>query len=252
MGQDGRHGPPTREPVVRPRSRGRQLCQELIRIDTSNYGNGDGPGERKAAEYVAGAARRGRHREHDHRGRAGSRQRRGPLGRRRRATAAAGPRAPRRGARGGRRLAGRPVRRRDQGRHGLGPGRGRHEGLRRDAAQRRTRTGRGGCGSRPRGGGVLHRRRGGRRPSWCRDPDQRARRPARRLHRGRGRGRRLLRHRPRAPGLPDRGRREGHGLDAAHRARPGRPRLDAQRRQRRHPARPAPSPASGPTSGRCA
>lgn len=30
------------------------LCRELIRIDTSNYGDQDGPGERKAAEYVAG------------------------------------------------------------------------------------------------------------------------------------------------------------------------------------------------------
>ncbi|MBU6535165.1 M20/M25/M40 family metallo-hydrolase [Streptomyces sp. NPDC057245] len=29
------------------------LCRELIRIDTSNYGNHSGPGERKAAEYVA-------------------------------------------------------------------------------------------------------------------------------------------------------------------------------------------------------
>jgi acetylornithine deacetylase/succinyl-diaminopimelate desuccinylase-like protein len=29
------------------------LCQELIRIDTSNYGDGSGPGERAAAEYVA-------------------------------------------------------------------------------------------------------------------------------------------------------------------------------------------------------
>ena len=29
------------------------LCRELIRIDTSNYGDADGPGERKAAEYVA-------------------------------------------------------------------------------------------------------------------------------------------------------------------------------------------------------
>ncbi|MFE5212716.1 M20/M25/M40 family metallo-hydrolase [Streptomyces sp. NPDC056600] len=29
------------------------LCRELIRIDTSNYGDGSGPGERKAAEYVA-------------------------------------------------------------------------------------------------------------------------------------------------------------------------------------------------------
>ena len=30
-----------------------QLCQELIGIDTSNYGTDDGPGERKAAEHVA-------------------------------------------------------------------------------------------------------------------------------------------------------------------------------------------------------
>lgn len=31
-----------------------ELCRDLIRIDTSNYGDGDGPGERKAAEHVAG------------------------------------------------------------------------------------------------------------------------------------------------------------------------------------------------------
>ncbi len=30
-----------------------ELCRELIRMDTSNYGDEDGPGERKAAEYVA-------------------------------------------------------------------------------------------------------------------------------------------------------------------------------------------------------
>ncbi|CAI9414664.1 M20/M25/M40 family metallo-hydrolase [Nocardioides sp. T2.26MG-1] len=29
------------------------LCRELIRMDTSNYGDQEGPGERKAAEYVA-------------------------------------------------------------------------------------------------------------------------------------------------------------------------------------------------------
>ncbi|MDE9366511.1 M20/M25/M40 family metallo-hydrolase [Luteipulveratus sp. YIM 133132] len=29
-----------------------RICQELIRIDTSNYGDEEGPGERKAAEYV--------------------------------------------------------------------------------------------------------------------------------------------------------------------------------------------------------
>jgi len=31
-----------------------EICRELIRIDTSNYGDQPGPGERKAAEYVAG------------------------------------------------------------------------------------------------------------------------------------------------------------------------------------------------------
>ncbi len=30
------------------------LCSDLIRFDTSNYGSSDGPGERKAAEFVAG------------------------------------------------------------------------------------------------------------------------------------------------------------------------------------------------------
>ncbi len=30
-----------------------EFCRDLIRIDTSNYGPDDGPGERKAAEYVA-------------------------------------------------------------------------------------------------------------------------------------------------------------------------------------------------------
>jgi acetylornithine deacetylase/succinyl-diaminopimelate desuccinylase-like protein len=30
-----------------------QICRDLIRIDTSNYGDGSGPGERGAAEYVA-------------------------------------------------------------------------------------------------------------------------------------------------------------------------------------------------------
>ena len=31
-----------------------RICTELIRFDTSNYGDGSGPGERAAAEYVAG------------------------------------------------------------------------------------------------------------------------------------------------------------------------------------------------------
>jgi acetylornithine deacetylase/succinyl-diaminopimelate desuccinylase-like protein len=31
-----------------------QICQDLIRIDTTNYGDNSGPGEREAAEYVRG------------------------------------------------------------------------------------------------------------------------------------------------------------------------------------------------------
>jgi acetylornithine deacetylase/succinyl-diaminopimelate desuccinylase-like protein len=31
-----------------------EICRDLIRIDTSNYGPQDGPGERAAAEHVAG------------------------------------------------------------------------------------------------------------------------------------------------------------------------------------------------------
>ena len=66
---------------------------------------------------------------------------------------------------------------------------------------------------------------------------------------GRG-GRRLQHHRPRPPDLPHRGRREGHGLDEAHRPRPRRPRLDGERRQRRGPAGARRSRGWAPTSGR--
>ena len=31
-----------------------EICRDLVRIDTSNFGDDSGPGERKAAEYVAG------------------------------------------------------------------------------------------------------------------------------------------------------------------------------------------------------
>ena len=40
-------------PTYDPAAEVVELCRELIRIDTSNYGDEDGPGERKAAEYVA-------------------------------------------------------------------------------------------------------------------------------------------------------------------------------------------------------
>lgn len=42
------------EPAYDPAGEVVDLCRELIRLDTSNYGEQDGPGERKAAEYVAG------------------------------------------------------------------------------------------------------------------------------------------------------------------------------------------------------
>jgi acetylornithine deacetylase/succinyl-diaminopimelate desuccinylase-like protein len=41
-------------PDVLPEDEVVRICQELIRIDTSNYGDGTGPGERAAAEYAAG------------------------------------------------------------------------------------------------------------------------------------------------------------------------------------------------------
>ena len=45
QGQDASTHDPTKEVV--------ELCRDLIRIDTSNYGDDSGPGERKAAEHVA-------------------------------------------------------------------------------------------------------------------------------------------------------------------------------------------------------
>ncbi|GAA1156190.1 M20/M25/M40 family metallo-hydrolase [Ornithinicoccus hortensis] len=44
---DPTHVPSPQDEVV-------QICRELIRIDSSNYGDGSGPGERAAAEYVMG------------------------------------------------------------------------------------------------------------------------------------------------------------------------------------------------------
>ncbi len=44
---------PEDRPEYAPSSEVTQICSDLIRIDTSNYGDQDGPGERKAAEHVA-------------------------------------------------------------------------------------------------------------------------------------------------------------------------------------------------------
>src|SRR3954452_6455275 len=43
----------TYDPSYDPTGEVVDLCRDLIRIDTSNYGDHSGPGERKAAEYVA-------------------------------------------------------------------------------------------------------------------------------------------------------------------------------------------------------
>lgn len=40
--------------TVRPEDEVVGICQDLIRIDTTNFGNNEGPGERAAAEHVAG------------------------------------------------------------------------------------------------------------------------------------------------------------------------------------------------------
>ncbi|OFE17594.1 hypothetical protein BA895_15205 [Humibacillus sp. DSM 29435] len=50
------HNDPTRSdtPQVRPEDEVVRICSDLIRIDSTNYGDGSGPGERAAAEYVMG------------------------------------------------------------------------------------------------------------------------------------------------------------------------------------------------------
>ncbi|MBP3036368.1 M20/M25/M40 family metallo-hydrolase [Arthrobacter sp. zg-ZUI100] len=47
MPESTAHGSTAEDEVTR-------ICQELIRFDTSNFGDGSGPGERAAAEYTAG------------------------------------------------------------------------------------------------------------------------------------------------------------------------------------------------------
>jgi acetylornithine deacetylase/succinyl-diaminopimelate desuccinylase-like protein len=46
-------GQPPYDPSYDPAGEVVELCRDLIRIDTSNYGDESGPGERKAAEHVA-------------------------------------------------------------------------------------------------------------------------------------------------------------------------------------------------------
>ena len=230
------------------------LCRELIRIDTTNYGDDDGPGERKAAEYVAALL--------DEVGIESELFESEP-GRTSVVARWGGADASRSDAL---LLHGHldvvPAAAEDwqvdpfsgEVRDGYVWGRGAVDMkdfdamllsvVRARAARRR--------GAGPADRAVLHRRRGGRRA-----PGRRGRWSSSTASELEGcteavgevggfsatvRGRRAL---------PDRGRREGHGLDEADRAGPGRPRLDDQPRQRRHHAWPRPSPGSAPTSGRC-
>jgi acetylornithine deacetylase/succinyl-diaminopimelate desuccinylase-like protein len=45
---------PEPQPAVRPQDEVVDLCRDLLRIDSTNYGDGSGPGERAAAEHVMG------------------------------------------------------------------------------------------------------------------------------------------------------------------------------------------------------
>src|SRR3954453_10673247 len=47
------HGPSSYDPSYDPSAEVVDLCRDLIRIDTTNYGDESGPGEGKAAEHVA-------------------------------------------------------------------------------------------------------------------------------------------------------------------------------------------------------
>ena len=43
--------------VTRPEDEVVRLCRDLIRIDSTNFGDGSGPGEKEAADYVVGQLR---------------------------------------------------------------------------------------------------------------------------------------------------------------------------------------------------
>jgi acetylornithine deacetylase/succinyl-diaminopimelate desuccinylase-like protein len=58
MSSDDLHPAPTAPPAApTAESEVTRLCQELIRIDSSNYGDGSGPGEAQAAAYVVQSLR---------------------------------------------------------------------------------------------------------------------------------------------------------------------------------------------------
>ena len=96
----------------------------------------------------------------------------------------------------------------------------------------------------------LPRRRGGGRQVRRPLPGGQAPGPLRGRHRGDRRGRRVQRHHRRPAPLPDPDRREGHGLDAADRARAPPGTAPCSTPTTRSPSSPRPSPGSAATSGR--
>ena len=117
------------------------IARDLIRFDTTNYGEGRSNGEADAAAYVSAYLERLGLEPADLRVGAGSRERHRP--RRGTRPQQARPRAarpPRRRSGRPRELERRPLRRRHQGRHALGPRRRRHEGHGRHDPRRRSTT----------------------------------------------------------------------------------------------------------------
>ena len=223
---------------IRPEDEVVSICQELIRIDSSNYG--DGSGSRRTC--------RGRiHRRPDQRGGAGRGNLRigagpgqrghphgggGPLRKRPR-----GPRPPGRGARPPGAVVCGPVWRRTQGRADLGPRRGGHEGHGRHDPVRPA----GLCPHRPQAEAGHHLRvlrgRGSRRRSRLPVRGEAPARAVRGGHRGHLGGGRILRHHRRPAHVPPPDGGEGHLVAAPRGPRPRRPRVPDQHGQRHYTAR---------------
>ena len=124
--------------LPRPEDEVVRICRDLIRIDSSNYGDGSGPGERAAAEYVMGLLTEvGLEPTYSRATPAGRASWSGVEGADRDPAAPVRPRPPRRRAGQRRRLDGRPVRGRGARRLRVGPRRRRHEGHGRDDPGRR-------------------------------------------------------------------------------------------------------------------
>ena len=151
------------------------LCRELIRMDTTNYGDQEGPGERKAAEYVAGLLDEvgiSSNIYESESGRASLIARWGDSTSERDPLLLHGHLDVVPAAAEDWQVA--PVQRRDPGRLRVGPRGGRHEGLRRHAVVVCACPGAGRGASRTPDGALFHRRRGSRRAQGCGVPHRRA------------------------------------------------------------------------------